>query len=53
MAIFMWGRHWFACQGGEIDVFGRRTAYKGMLDDLRIYDRVLTENEINALFLAQ
>lgn len=39
--------------GGEIDVFGRRTAFKGMLDDLRIYDRVLTENEINALFIAQ
>ena len=35
--------------GDQLDVsLGRR--FKGLMDDLRIYDRALTENEIKALF---
>ena len=40
---------WPIQTGDELDVrIGRR--FNGLLDDLRIYDRALTENEIKALF---
>jgi hypothetical protein len=38
--------------GNELNVrIGRR--FQGSLDDLRVYDRALTENEINTLFKLQ
>ncbi len=35
---------------GEINVYGQRAAFKGLLDDIRIYDRALTAVEVEALY---
>lgn len=43
---------WPIQTGSELDVrIGRK--FSGLLDDLRIYDRVLTDGEINSLFKLQ
>jgi hypothetical protein len=43
---------WPIDTGSDMDVtIGRR--FKGLLDDVRIYDRPLVEDEINALFMLQ
>jgi hypothetical protein len=43
---------WPIDTGDKLDVvIGKR--FKGLIDDLRVYDRVLSEDEINALFKMQ
>lgn len=43
---------WPVDTGSDLDVrIGRK--FKGLIDDVRIYDRALSENEINALFKLQ